>query len=349
MRNEKDVKIIDKIIISITMWLLKIYLTLITIGWHRVPGKGKKLTPEEINKHYTQIAESYEKRHHKITNNRDIEWRRQVGFLAASVLKQANDKGAMPKMLDICTGIGLSIEEVFKVFKQNGIKVKAYGLDCNRQMLNYANEETLPRMRKNGLIIDNEREVEFVLGDATNFIGITAGDSFRFDENSIDCITNLCGIGGIADYVLSFEQQLRVLRPGGIAIMVDMHRPLPDLDSQWPFFPKRMQAALAEKIWEEITIPCVLRDLWAWRDPTDSFDAMPLVVYHDQVMNKYYGFEETSHEINTETWHLKLPVITTEKKVVRKIEIGHEEYEKNFCVKEYKRRRFLIHGQKLHK
>ena len=336
-------KFFDKLKISVFFFFIRLFVWKLTHNWEKLPNKSpKKFTNQQINNHYTKIATKYEERHHKITNSRDIWWRRQIGFDAATALQHIGIISHMPILIDLCTGTGLSLEEILKVFKLKGIRVKAYGLDCNKEMLEIANEKTYTRMKDTKLLIDSERETEYVLGNAMNLVfdGTKDDECFHFNINSVDCITILCGIGGIENPILSFEQQLKVLRPGGIIIMFDMHRPEPDLSTHWPFFSHRLWPILEKKSWEEITLKLVLRKLWAWSDPTEAFDILPLISYHDTGKGKYFGFEIILSELNNEPWFFKFPAMYTAKIIVKKVEIIYSEHAKRtkelkkFC-KEY--------------
>jgi len=332
---EKPTKKIDEVRIKPFLYFIKLYICILTYNWEKVPnGSTEKLTHKQVDNHYTKIAYAYEKRHHKITNRRDMWWRRQIGFDAATSLKQVSMASHTPVLLDICTGIGLSLEEIFKVFKLEGIRVKAYGLDYNNEMLKIAKKRTLPRMKDAKLIANNEREIEFVRGNAEDLLNekVIVDELFRFNFNSVDCITILCGIGCIDNQILSFEQQLKILRTGGVIIMFDMHRPIPDLCTPWPLFPCRLWSLLEEKSWEEVTVKLILRNLWAWADPTMSFYILPFVIYHDSQNDRYYGFETILRELNTEYWFFKLPAVSTAKIIVKKVEISAEEYAKRVLV-----------------
>lgn len=315
--------------IIVAVKVLKVYVYMLTWTWERSTLElTKKTNLNQVDNHYSKIASLYEIRHHIITNWHDTSWRRQISFDAAKFLKEYKNSQT-PILLDICTGTGLSLEEIIKVFHSEGIRVKAYGLDYNNEMLKIANEQTLQRIRDSNLLEDGQWEIGFVRGNAEDLV-VKKGkekkdECFRFNMNSVDCITNLCGIGGIENQKLAFEQQLKILKPGGILIMHDMHRPIPDKNSTGTIF-SRVSFLLKKEIWEDITVKFILEKLWAWNDPTLAFYVLPLVTYHDCEENKYYGFLIYDFKCKTEPWIFKLPLVSTAKIIVEKVEIDSMEH-----------------------
>lgn len=309
--------------------VLKVFVYMLTWNWERSPLElTKKPNLNQVNSHYSKIASLYELRHHRITNWHDTSWRRQISFDAAKHLKEYKNS-QIPILLDLCTGTGLSLEEIIKVFNSEGIRIKAYGLDYNKEMLKIANEQTLLRIRNSNLLEDGQREVDFVRGNAEDLVVKKGMEDacFRFNMNSVVCITNLCGIGGIENQKLAFEQQLKILKPGGILIMHDMHCPVPDINSPDTIF-SRVSFLLKKEIWRDITVGFIMKKLWAWNDPTLAFYVLPLVTYHDCEENKYYGFQIYYFKCKTEPWIFRLPLVSTAKIIVEKVEIDSTDHMK---------------------
>ena len=132
------------------------------------------------------------------------------GKLAGSGISRAASGIILPAR------IGLSLEEMFKVFAQENTRVKAIGMDINTAMLERANKEALPRIIQNGWVVSGFRELEFVLGDATNLLAECPNGHSTFSPNSVACITSVLGIGGVSNSLRSFQQQLQILEPEGI-------------------------------------------------------------------------------------------------------------------------------------
>lgn len=319
-----------KFMIFLPLNAIKLYVYALTWNWEKcVLGLANKLTLHQVDFHYTKIASNYEKRHNKITHSHDTEWRKQIGIDAAMYLKTINESTRTSILLDICTGTGLSLKNIIEELQTKGLKVKAYGLDYNNEMLKIAKEQTLPQIEKSKQAKKDRMEIVFLRGNATVLISKndSSDELSHFVPNSIDCITNLCGIGGIEDHNLSFKEQLMILRPGGVLIMHDMHRPVPNSNSHQSTF-LRFCNLLKNKIWEDITVQIILKELWAWTDPTSAFYVLPLVSYFDYESNKYYGFKTLVIQTKTELWEFSLPLVFTAKIIVKKIEISYEEHKR---------------------
>ena len=317
-----EVSLFGKFWIKFALGLITFYIRLRMGNWK----KGRKANVQDC---YTKAAPQYEARHTKITNGHDMWWRREAGYAAAFFLKKWNreNSSAMPILLDIGTGIGMSLEEMFRIFDLEDVRVKAIGIDINEAMLKRAKKKVLQRIADNGWSVEGIREIQFEFGDATKLLG-AGGKSEKnstFVSNSAACITSIVGMGGISNPLPSFQQQLEILEPNGIAIMLDIHRPLPQLSASWPYDRKKWWPAFQQMAWEDVTIPLVLNEMWAWNDPTFNFYTMPLVTYFDKDLQKHFGFELFYREVRTQTWWFGLPVVHSAKMILKKIEITQEE------------------------
>src|SRR3989344_6322908 len=104
-----------------------------------------ELHNNEVENIYNREAKKYEKKHHLTTNYRDTWWRRQSGTDVISFAKRNNLKRV--NLLDIATGVGLSVEEMFKMFNLYEVEVTAQAIDYNTEMLNCANDVVYKRMK----------------------------------------------------------------------------------------------------------------------------------------------------------------------------------------------------------
>lgn len=300
--------------------LVKIRLRAIAIASHA--HHGKFLPQEIVDNVYTREAGSYEWKHHRTTNFRDTWWRRIAAFHILNLAREVSLNKI--KILDLGTGIGLSLEEAFKIFKDTNLEVEAVGLDYNVSMLEQANKITLPRMTHLELLEDHKREISFVRGDARNLRGIKEkknGFSY-FNEGEFDFVTLICGAGGIHLPLEAFTEQLSVLKEGGYLIVIDIHRPLFHLNEHWPRLLKFFDTNFFQYLgWKKITIPLILRDLWGWLDPTPLFYLLPFTVD----IKSLTGFAINYFEIISEKWWFNLPVMTTGKLILKKKKYSRDE------------------------
>ena len=116
------------------------------------------------------------------------------------------------------------------------------------------------------------------------------------------------------------------MKSGGMSILIDMHAP--NLTNEKIHMPLNIPSSpsLVKQAWEKVTKPIVLKKLWGWKDPTEDFYKMPLVTYHDERQNKYFGFEVEKRETENMKWWFGLPVMPVGRLVVRKKEIHRAEH-----------------------
>lgn len=272
------------------------------------PRKSKpgSLDQAEVDKVYSKEAITYNQKHHLTTRGQDLVWRRQAAQLVSAVAK--SKKGELIKVLDICTGTGLTIEQILIELEKSGLKADITGLDYNADMLSVARGS-----------IDPLCVVSFLRWDATKLLQ-------AFLADSTDVITQVFGIGGVPDPLDVFPEVLGVLKPGGKFIMIDMHKPVPEFPGELPFLFLWLRTPVLEAItYEQTTIPLALKRLWGWRDTTALFYLLPLVVYCGSA-GTHWGFEIECFEHQSERWWLSLPVMPTAKIIVKKVEISPEEF-----------------------
>ncbi len=286
------------------------------------PDNGKV---EEI---YHREAATYERKHHLTTNHRDTWWRRHVGMDLVTQWHNTYSSPRRLKLLDLATGIGLSVEEIVRVCRLSGVACDITALDYNEKMLVEARTSVLPRLNNGGGKGDSDISVEFVRGDARNLLRGEKGEDglTRFRSDTFDVVSIMFGAGGIDNTQRMFEQILQILTPGGIFSMVDIHRPIKGLSERWPFYVRQVDSdAFAFMAWQRATMPLVLRALWGWRDPTSMFYTSPMTVA--EACGKYWGFKLLSRKITNEPWWLGLPVMKTAHLVLEKEEITKQEFE----------------------
>jgi len=206
------------------------------------------------------------------------------------------------KVLDLATGTGLTMLEISK---QVAPAVELIGMDLNINMLQNA----------------AATEGRLVRGDARDFVSDTidhASDVYKVLPNSIDAITMVFGIGGVTNPQPCFEQQLRALKPGGIAILIDIHSPSLSQKSCPMPFGLTPSPYLVWQAWQRVTLPIVLAQLWGWGDPTSSFYDMPATTCIE-ANGKRSRFEVVHSSVETLKWWFGLPVMSVGEIVLRKV------------------------------
>ena len=281
-------------------------------------GEVGNLDVSEVESVYHREADSYDAKHHLTTHGMDTVWRRWSGYAAVSL---GRSTGQRLKVLDLCTGTGLTVKEIAALLAQWSIAADVVGLDYNERMLANARKKSLEQP---GV------QVSFVRGDAMNLTGEhPAGSGLtRLPLSEIDLVTQMFGIGGICSPLLVFQEVLKVLKPGGQFFLIDMHQPIPDQPGEWPVFLRWVKLPWFETMaYNDFTISVVLKRLWGWRDTTADFYLLPLVTWVDS-SGERWGYRVIHLETESQRWWFSLPLMPTAKIIVQKVALSHDDQAK---------------------
>ncbi len=284
------------------------------------PRKGKvgELDLEEVREVYDKEAKSYDLKHHITTRGQDTVWRRWVAGCIATLARQ---KGRI-KILDLCTGTGLTIKEISNLLKEWGARAEITGLDYSQKMLEVAKRKKLSRQ---GI------PVHFVRGNAMDLVNGNHhghGELVKIPKNSVDVVTQMFGIGGIKNPLLVFKGVIQILKSGGQFILTDMHQPVANQPGEFPLLFKWLKMPGFESVaYNKSTIPVVLNRLWGWRDTTSDFYVLPLVTWQDENGN-FWGFKVINFETESQRWWFSVPIMPIGKMIAEKEMIEKDEYDK---------------------
>ena len=145
---------------------------------------------------FARIAGRYDLLNRVLSAGIDQSWRRRVVKRATELVGPCEGK----RVLDACCGTG----DLSFAFRKAGAEV--LGVDFTREMLDHA-------QTKGG---DEDGSVVFAHGDA---MALPAGD------DSFDVSTVAFGIRNVADRVKGFQELTRVVRPGGVVLVLEFTRP----------------------------------------------------------------------------------------------------------------------------
>jgi ubiquinone/menaquinone biosynthesis C-methylase UbiE len=288
----------------IVLLMLRWFLTIMVKLFLSPRPLSGSLDQSEIDEVYTREARTYNRKHHLTTYGMDLVWRRAAGWFVSLV---GRNKQSLIKILDICTGTGLTVKELCDILQEWNIDADVVGLDYNERMLAVAKDSA----------VSESGRASFVQGDATDLLR-------SFSENSFDAATQVFGIGGIPEPLKVFNGVLQILKPGGQFLMIDMHKPIPKHPGEWPLFLKWCRFPVMEMVvYEDSTLPIVLNRLWGWRDTTLCFYLLPLITYQDDD-GRHWGLEVKYFEQESQRWWFSLPLMPTAKIVVEKVEISED-------------------------
>jgi len=149
---------------------------------------GKK---EQVTEMFDNISGNYDALNRVITFGMDISWRKNVFKIVKKQEPQT--------ILDIATGTG----DMAILYAQTNAE-KIVGLDISSGMLEVAKTKT----KKKNL----EDVIEYKLGDA---------EHLPFEDASFDCLTIGFGLRNVTDKDQALREMCRVLRPGGVLLVLE--------------------------------------------------------------------------------------------------------------------------------
>lgn len=140
---------------------------------------------------FDRIARRYDRVNTVLSAGTDSGWRRRA----------ARETGLRPggKALDVACGSGKLTAELARIAGPGG---RVTGLDFSREMLDIARH--------------NHPGIEFLEGDALDL---------PFEAGRFDASTIAFGLRNLADPVLGLKEMVRVLKPGGRAVVLEFVRP----------------------------------------------------------------------------------------------------------------------------
>ena len=153
----------------------------------------------DICRMFDRIAPRYDLLNHLLSFGQDFFWRRKVAkYLNSS-------RNGKLEVLDLATGTG---DLLISLFRENHNVTKAVGLDISENMLAICRE----KINSHKLT----EHISLVQADA-------AGTPFT--ENNFDVVTIAFGIRNTADTFETLKEMHRILRPGGISLILEFSLP----------------------------------------------------------------------------------------------------------------------------
>ena len=150
---------------------------------------------EQVTKMFDNISGNYDFMNRLMTFGIDVKWRKKV-------VKMVADTNAKD-ILDIATGTG-----DFAIMLAEINPKKIIGLDISKGMLEIGKK----KVKEKGL----DNLIEMVLGDSENL---------PFEDNSFDAVTVGFGVRNFEDLDKGLSEIYRVLRPGGIFVVLETSQP----------------------------------------------------------------------------------------------------------------------------
>ena len=161
------------------------------------PYKNESATKkEQVATMFNNISKTYDFLNHFLSLGIDIIWRKK----AIAELKNDNPQ----LILDVATGTGDFAFESLKILHP----AKIVGVDISQGMLDIA-EEKIKKRNLSG-------KFEVRLGDSEKLL---------FDDNEFDAVTVAYGVRNFENLEKGLSDMLRVLKPGGKAVILEFSKP----------------------------------------------------------------------------------------------------------------------------
>ncbi|HET8753526.1 MAG TPA: bifunctional demethylmenaquinone methyltransferase/2-methoxy-6-polyprenyl-1,4-benzoquinol methylase UbiE [Salinimicrobium sp.] len=166
---------------------------------------AKKITPykdsglnkkQQVEQMFNNISSNYDKLNRVISFGIDVEWRKKVVQLVRSKNPDS--------ILDIATGTGDLVINLAKETKAS----KLVGLDISEGMLEVGRK----KIEKEGF----SDKIEMIQADS---------EAMPFPDNSFDAITVAFGVRNFENLEKGLSEILRVLKPGGIFVVLETSVP----------------------------------------------------------------------------------------------------------------------------
>jgi demethylmenaquinone methyltransferase / 2-methoxy-6-polyprenyl-1,4-benzoquinol methylase len=168
---------------------------------------GTKVTPyqnaedrakkEQVAEMFDNIAHSYDFLNHFFSLGIDVRWRKK----AIKILKAHNPE----KVLDVATGTGDFAIEAHRM----GVNVKEIvGVDISEGMLEVGRK----KLTKKNL----DAHIKLMYGDSENL---------PFEDQAFDAYTAAFGVRNFENLDKGLTDMLRVLKPGGLGVILEFSKP----------------------------------------------------------------------------------------------------------------------------
>ncbi len=150
---------------------------------------------EQVTRMFDNISGNYDFMNRLMTFGIDVKWRKKVVKMVAETKPR--------KILDIATGTG-----DFAIMLAEIKPDKIVGLDISQGMLEVGKKKVAEK--------DLDHLIEMVLGDSENL---------PFEDDSFDAVTVGFGVRNFENLDKGLQEINRVLRPGGIFVVLETSQP----------------------------------------------------------------------------------------------------------------------------
>lgn len=215
---------------------------------------GTKVTPytsldseskkQQVARMFDNIAHSYDFLNHLFSFGIDILWRKRTIRL---LRKHWNGKTGPFRLMDMATGTADFAIEAIRMNLQN---TQVTGVDISPGMLEVGRKKISKR--------NWNEKIELIQGDSADL---------PFEDHTFDAFTVAFGVRNFENLDLGMQEMLRVLKPGGIGLVLEFSKP--------KRFPMKQLFGLYFKIIMPSIGRLISKDESAYSYLPESVDAFP--------------------------------------------------------------------------
>ena len=177
----------------------------------RTKSAAEKEHAVRVRAMFAGISARYDLLNHLLSGNMDKRWRQKVARQLQSVT------GSSGRILDVACGTG---DLALALFEGTGAQI--IGTDFCRPMLTIASRKSSER----------KRAIPFVEGDALQL---------PFPDDSFEGVTIAFGLRNLSSVEGGLAELLRVLKPGGMTVVLEFSKPIvPGFSALFQFYFKRV-------------------------------------------------------------------------------------------------------------
>lgn len=184
------------------------------------PYRSDKSKKEEVREMFDRIAPAYDRLNHTLSFQIDKLWRRR----AVQIVRRATPR----RILDVATGTG----DLAIALAERIPRAQVVGVDLSERMLEAARRKVLAR----GL----EGRVRLKAGDA---------ERLALADAAFDAVTVAFGVRNFGDLDAGLRELWRVLRPGGLLVVLEFSTPrMPLFRTLYRFYSHRVLPVIGGRI-----------------------------------------------------------------------------------------------------
>lgn len=165
-------------------------------GPERAAARGNPAPPQDVRRMFDRIARRYDLMNTVMTAGTDARWRSDA--VAAARLAPGMH------VLDVACGSGVLTVPLAAAVAARG---RAVGVDLAERMLDIARARSVPV---------GAAQPEYLVADALDL---------PFEKGTFDAVTIGFGLRNLPDYLAGLREMVRVARPGGRVVVLEIARP----------------------------------------------------------------------------------------------------------------------------